>query len=118
MRLQYTPKYIGSDPIRIPARDAERMQAVDREPSADQGWRPSVCFLRPSCHFVRRRNALRCTPAIAAGFERDFWTVEQLVEATSIECSERRGGSIVSGSHPEPRRIVYCQRRQHNMLAA
>ena len=34
-------------------------------------------------NFVRRHNTLRCTPAMAAGVERDFWTVEQLVEATS-----------------------------------
>ena len=33
-------------------------------------------------NLVRRHNALRCTPAMAAGIERDFWTVEQLVEAT------------------------------------
>lgn len=31
-------------------------------------------------NFVRRHNSLRCTPAMAAGIERDFWTVEQLVE--------------------------------------
>lgn len=34
-------------------------------------------------NFVRRHNALRCTPAMAAGIERDFWTVGDLVEATS-----------------------------------
>jgi len=33
-------------------------------------------------NFVRRHNTLRCTPAMAAGVERDFWSVGQLVEAT------------------------------------
>ena len=32
-------------------------------------------------NFVRRHNTLRCTPAMAAGVERDFWTVGDLVEA-------------------------------------
>ena len=34
-------------------------------------------------NFVRRHATLRCTPAMAAGVEKDFWTVGQLVEATS-----------------------------------
>ncbi len=33
-------------------------------------------------NFVRRHNSLRCTPAMAAGVERDFWSVGNLVEAT------------------------------------
>jgi hypothetical protein len=33
-------------------------------------------------NFVRRHNSLRCTPAMAAGVERDFWNVGDLVEAT------------------------------------
>jgi IS1 family transposase len=33
-------------------------------------------------NLVKRHNTLRCTPAMAAGVERDFWTVSQLVEAT------------------------------------
>jgi IS1 family transposase len=33
-------------------------------------------------NFVRRHNTLRCTPAMAAGVERDFWSVGDLVEAT------------------------------------
>jgi IS1 family transposase len=33
-------------------------------------------------NFVKRHNSLRCTPAMAAGVERDFWTVGELVEAT------------------------------------
>jgi IS1 family transposase len=33
-------------------------------------------------NFVKRHNSIRCTPAMAAGIERDFWTVAQLVEAT------------------------------------
>ncbi len=32
-------------------------------------------------NFVRRHNTLRCTPAMAAGIERDFWSVGNLVEA-------------------------------------
>ncbi len=32
-------------------------------------------------NFVRRHNTLRVTPAMEAGIERDFWTVENLVEA-------------------------------------
>src|SRR5664280_81905 len=34
-------------------------------------------------NFVKRHNALRCTPAMAAGVERDFWTVGQLIEAVA-----------------------------------
>jgi IS1 family transposase len=33
-------------------------------------------------NLVKRHGTLRCTPAMAAGIERDFWTVENLVEAT------------------------------------
>ena len=32
-------------------------------------------------NFVRRHNTLRCTPAMAAGVERSFWSVGDLVEA-------------------------------------
>jgi IS1 family transposase len=32
-------------------------------------------------NFVKRHNTLRATPAMAAGIERDFWTVTDLVEA-------------------------------------
>lgn len=32
-------------------------------------------------NFVKRHNTLRTTPAMAAGAERDFWTVRDLVEA-------------------------------------
>jgi IS1 family transposase len=34
-------------------------------------------------NFVKRHNAVRCTPAMAAGIEKDFWTVGDLVEATA-----------------------------------
>jgi IS1 family transposase len=34
-------------------------------------------------NFVKRHNSLRCTPAMAAGVEHDFWTVGDLVEAAS-----------------------------------
>jgi IS1 family transposase len=33
-------------------------------------------------NFVKRHNTLRVTPAMAAGVEKDFWTVGNLVEAT------------------------------------
>jgi len=32
-------------------------------------------------NFVKRHITLRCTPAVAAGIERDFWSVKDLVEA-------------------------------------
>jgi IS1 family transposase len=32
-------------------------------------------------NFVKRHSAVRATPAMAAGIERDFWTVKDLVEA-------------------------------------
>jgi IS1 family transposase len=34
-------------------------------------------------NFVLRHNSLRCTPAMAAGIEQDFWSVGDLVEAAS-----------------------------------
>jgi len=34
-------------------------------------------------NFVKRHNTLRCTPAMAAGIERDFWSVRDLVEAAA-----------------------------------
>jgi IS1 family transposase len=34
-------------------------------------------------NFVKRHNTLRCTPAMAAGIERDFWSVGQLLEAVA-----------------------------------
>ena len=34
-------------------------------------------------NFVKRHNTLRCTPAMAAGIERDFWTVRELVEVAA-----------------------------------
>jgi IS1 family transposase len=34
-------------------------------------------------NFVKRHNTLRATPAMAAGIERDFWTVSDLVEAAA-----------------------------------
>lgn len=33
-------------------------------------------------NFVKRHNTLRCTPAMAAGVERDFWSVGDLITAT------------------------------------
>jgi IS1 family transposase len=34
-------------------------------------------------NFVKRHNSIRCTPAMAAGIERDFWSVADLVEAVA-----------------------------------
>lgn len=34
-------------------------------------------------NFVRRHGSLRMTPAMYAGIERDFWTVDDLIEAAS-----------------------------------
>jgi IS1 family transposase len=34
-------------------------------------------------NLVKRHNSLRCTPAMAAGVERDFWSVADLVDATA-----------------------------------
>jgi IS1 family transposase len=34
-------------------------------------------------NFVKRHSTLRTTPAMAAGIERDFWTVENLLEAAA-----------------------------------
>jgi IS1 family transposase len=34
-------------------------------------------------NFVKRHNTIRCTPAMAAGIERDFWSVGNLVEAAA-----------------------------------
>jgi IS1 family transposase len=34
-------------------------------------------------NFVKRHNTLRCTPAMAAGIERDFWSVGKLIEAAA-----------------------------------
>jgi IS1 family transposase len=34
-------------------------------------------------NFVKRHSTIRCTPAMAAGVERDFWSVGDLVEATA-----------------------------------
>jgi IS1 family transposase len=33
-------------------------------------------------NLVKRHNTLRCTPAMAAGVEKDFWTVGNLIEAS------------------------------------
>jgi hypothetical protein len=48
--------------IRIPARDAGGMQIINGEPSADQTWRPSVCFSLPLCT-AEGQNAGRGCPA-------------------------------------------------------
>lgn len=34
-------------------------------------------------NFVKRHNTIRCTPAMAAGIEKDFWTVEDLVKVAA-----------------------------------
>jgi hypothetical protein len=35
------------------------------------------------CNLLKRHITLRCTPAMAAGIERDFWRVRNLVEAAA-----------------------------------
>jgi IS1 family transposase len=39
-------------------------------------------------NFVKRHNSIRCTPAMAEGVERDFWTVSNLVEAAAWRISK------------------------------
>jgi hypothetical protein len=34
-------------------------------------------------NFVKRHSTIRCTPAMAAGIERDFLTVDHLIKAVS-----------------------------------
>ena len=34
-------------------------------------------------NFMKRHNTLRANPAMAAGIERDFWTVKDLVKAAA-----------------------------------
>ena len=38
---------------------------------------------RSGIDFVRTHKTIRMTPAMAAGIERNFWTVEDLIEAAS-----------------------------------
>jgi hypothetical protein len=47
-----------------------------------ENFRAAVALHFAYYNFVRRHNSLRCTPAMAAGVERNFWTVGDLVEAT------------------------------------
>jgi len=47
-----------------------------------ENFRAAVALNFAYYNFVRRHNTLRCTPAMAAGVERDFWTVGDLLEAT------------------------------------
>jgi len=35
-------------------------------------------------NFVKRHNTLRCTPAMAAGIEPDFWSIDELLEAAVV----------------------------------
>ena len=35
-------------------------------------------------NLVKRHGTLRCTPAMAAGIEREFWSVGDLVEAAAV----------------------------------
>jgi len=35
------------------------------------------------CNFVKRHNSIRCTPAMAAGVERNFWMVGNLAEVAA-----------------------------------
>jgi hypothetical protein len=71
--------------IRIPARDARRMQIINGEPSADQTWRPSVCFSLPLCT-AEGQNAGRGCPASAAPGQRDstVYTTNMATPAANI----------------------------------
>jgi IS1 family transposase len=48
-----------------------------------ENFRAAVALHFAYYNFVRRHNTLRCTPAMAAGIEKDFWSVGDLVEAVS-----------------------------------
>lgn len=48
-----------------------------------ENFRAAVALHFAYYNLVRRHATLRCTPAMAAGIEKDFWSVEQLAEATS-----------------------------------
>ena len=48
-----------------------------------ENFRAAVALHFAYYNLVRRHATLRCTPAMAAGVEKDFWTVADLVEATS-----------------------------------
>jgi hypothetical protein len=46
-----------------------------------ENFEAAVALHFASYNFVRRHATLRCTPAMAAGVERSFWTYGDLVEA-------------------------------------
>src|SRR5258705_13015337 len=46
-----------------------------------QTFEAAVALNFADYNFVRRHGSLRMTPAMFAGIERDFWTVEELIEA-------------------------------------
>jgi IS1 family transposase len=48
-----------------------------------ENFEAAVALHFASYNFVKRHNTLRCTPAMAAGIERDFWTVGDLIEAAA-----------------------------------
>jgi IS1 family transposase len=48
-----------------------------------ENFEAAVALHFASYNFVKRHNTLRCTPAMAAGIERDFWTVGDLAEAAA-----------------------------------
>src|ERR1017187_8799009 len=84
--------------IRIPARDAGRMQIIDGEPSADQAWRPSVCFSLPLCT-AEGQNAGRGCPASVRlqGNE-----IRQSTQQTWLR--PRRTSTVVTATTAHPKR--------------
>jgi hypothetical protein len=49
-------------------------------------------------NLVKRHGTLRCTPAMAAGVERDFWSVGDLVEATARQVRLRNSLKLRTSS--------------------
>ena len=64
-------------------------------------------------NFVKRHNTLRCTPAMAAGIERDFWSVGQLVEAYVYDKSNQAIDSVL-GHH---RYVGQVQPSEHSAVS-
>jgi len=48
-----------------------------------ENFKAAVALYFAYYSFVKPHRTLRMTPAVAAGTERDFWTVKHLVDAAS-----------------------------------
>ncbi len=68
-------------------RSIERITGVHRLTYAfskkKENFEAAVALHFAYYNFVKRHIKLRATPAMAAGIERDFWTVGDLVEAAA-----------------------------------